>query len=240
MTPIQPLPGHAERIPPGVLPPDGDAVAADRRRRILRVTAELVGKRGYHGTTVELIVRRARMGRPAFNSHFPDKEAAFLALFQGAAGRVERLLHRAAGVGSTGDDGDGAGERPWPERVQAALLAFFAEIDAEPLIARACLVEVLTAGPAAVERYERALHDVAHPILFPGRALNPHATRLSDSLEDTLAGGIAWIVYQRLVAGEAERIPALLPEALEFVLLPYLGEKEAAPIVSACVEEASA
>ncbi len=126
------------------------------------------------------------------------------------------------------------------ERVQAALLAFFAEIDAEPLIARACLVEVLTAGPAAVERYERALHDVAHPILFPGRALNPHATRLSDSLEDTLAGGIAWIVYQRLVAGEAERIPGLLPEALEFVLLPYLGEEEAAPIVSACVEEASA
>ena len=37
-----------------------------------------------------------------------------------------------------------------------------------------------------------------------------------------------WSAYQRLIVGEADRIEALLPEAIEFVLRPYLGEAEAA------------
>jgi hypothetical protein len=33
---------------------------------------------------------------------------------------------------------------------------------------------------------------------------------------------------QRLVAGEAGKLRALLPETLEFLLRPYVGEEEAA------------
>jgi AcrR family transcriptional regulator len=213
---IQPLPGHAERTPPGELPVDRDAAAEDRRRRILTAVAELVSKRGYHATTLDLIVRRAHVGYPAFYKCFADKEAAYLALFDAAAARAERLIRDAASPEPA---------RPWPEAVAAALSALFDAIAEHPLLARACLVEVMTAGSAAVARYEQALHALAR-ILLPGRRFNPRAAELSDTLEDTLAGGVAWIVYQRLVAGEVERIPALLPETLEFVLMPYLGEAE--------------
>jgi AcrR family transcriptional regulator len=218
---LHPLPGHAARTPAGGLPVPREAADQDRRRRILAATAELVAKRGYHATTLDLIVRRARIGYPAFYKSFCDKEAAFLALFDKAAARVERLMHEA--VASCAD-------RPWPESAATVLRALFTEIASQPIVARACLVEVLTAGAAAVSRYEAALREM-RPVLLPGRNFNPRAEELSDTLEDTLASGVAWIVYQRLVAGEAERLPELLPEALEFVLLPYLGEAETARAV---------
>lgn len=224
MNPLQPLPGHAERTPPGESPVPRDAAAADRRRRILAATGELVAKRGYHATTLELIVRRARVGYPAFYKCFADKEAVFLALFDGAAARTAATVGAAVAARA---------ERPWPERVAAALDALFDSIAASPLPARTCLVEILTAGPAAVARYEAALRAIGIPILQPGRDLNPRAAELSGALEETLAGGVAWMAYQRLVAGEADRIPSLLPEALEFVLMPYLGEEETARAVSA-------
>lgn len=218
---LKPLPGHDARTPPGELPVPRDVADEDRRRRILMATAELVAKRGYQATTLELIVRRARIGYPAFYKCFADKEAAFLALFDAASSEVDRLLSEVI---------DSCRQRPWPELVAGALRAIFASIASHPIEARACLVEVLTAGPAAVRRYEETLHSM-RPILRPGRDFNPRAGELSETLEDTLAGGIAWIAYQRLVAGEAKRLPGLLPEALEFVLMPYLGEGETAQAV---------
>ena len=38
----------------------------------------------------------------------------------------------------------------WPEQVAAALATLFDAIAERPILARACLVEVLSAGPAAV------------------------------------------------------------------------------------------
>jgi AcrR family transcriptional regulator len=217
--PLRPLPGFAERVRADGTPLPS-APADDRRDRILAATAELVAEHGYHPTTLEQIVRRAHVGWPVFYKCFADKEAAFLAVvdetFAAAAARMERAAERAAG--------------PWPARVAAALGAFLDAVAVNPDHARACLVEVLTAGPAGVARYENALQAV-RPLLREGRALNPRTAELSDTLEDTLAGAVAWIVYQRLVEDEAGEAPGLLPETLEFVLLPYLGEEETARAV---------
>ncbi len=211
------LPGKASREPPGPPPVSRDAAAADQRRRILAATAELVAEQGYQAVTMEAIVRRAKVGYATFYKSWADKEECFLALMDAAiertAGRVEDAYRREAG--------------PWPDRVGAALGELFREVAANPVVARACLVEALTAGPQAVARHEAALKRFA-PLLRPGRELNPRRELLPESLEDTLAGGIFWVVNQRLIAGEAEKLRALLPEALEFVLRPYVGEEEAA------------
>ena len=218
---LRPLPGLAERMPAGESPLPVELSPDDRRARILAATTELVAERGYHGATLEQIVRRARVGWSAFYKHFADKEAAFLAVLDGAYDAGLALLRDAAA----------RDPEPWPRSVAAALRALFAALAEHPALARACLVEALTAGPPAVGRYERALQGM-RPLLQPGRALNPRAAELSESLEETLAGGVAWIAYQRLVEDEPERIPALLPEALTFVLLPYLGEAETARAVA--------
>jgi AcrR family transcriptional regulator len=224
--PLRPLPGLERRTPPGEPPLLLDPQPEDRRARILAATAALVAERGYHATTIEQIVRRARVGWPVFYERFADKEAAFLALLEETFDTGLALLHGAAA----------RADEPWPGTLAAALRALFAGLAARPALARACLVEALTAGPAAVERYERGLQGV-RPLLLPGRTQNPRAAELSETLEDTLAGAVAWIVYQPLIAGEPERIPALLPETFEFVLLPYLGEAETAAAVERYARE---
>jgi AcrR family transcriptional regulator len=193
-----------------------DEAAADQRRRILEATAELVAEKGYQGTTIELIVRRAKVGYQTFYRSFDDREAAFLALIDEAAGVLEKRVREAYDR-----------EREWPDKVAAGLGALFETIAAFPDAARACLVEALTAGPEAAARQEAAMGQFA-PLLRPGRELNPNRAKLPETLEDTLMGGVIWVVNQRLIAGEAEKLRALLPETLEFVLRPYIGEEEAA------------
>jgi AcrR family transcriptional regulator len=211
------LPGKASRQPPGPEPVSRNAAAADQRRRILEATAELIAERGYQEMTMEEIVRRAKVGYATFYKHYPDKEAAFLALLDAA---IERTVARV-------EDAYQREEGPWADRVGAGLGVLFEDVAAHPAAARAALVEAVAAGPEAAAKHEAALKQLA-PLLRPGRELNPRQAELPESLEETLAGGIVWVLGQRLVAGEADKLRGLLPETLEFVLRPYVGEDEAA------------
>ena len=217
--PLRPLPGHAGRAPEGAVF-HLEASRDERRARILAATAELVGTQGYHATTLDQIVRRAHVGWPVFYKRFADKEAAFLALVEESFDTVLGLAAAAAA----------RNPEPWPRAVAAALRQVLLSIAADPPTARACLVEALTAGPPAVERYERALGAVSD-FLRPGREFSPHAAELVGSLEDTLASALAWIAYQRLIADQADAVPGLLGETLGLILLPYLGEEETAAAV---------
>jgi len=214
---VRALPGKASRQPPGPEPVSRAEAAADQRRRILETTADLVAEQGYPETTIEQIVRRAKVGYATFYKHFADKEEAFLALFDAATRRTMYVVEEAF------DNETG----PWPDKVGAGLGALLELTAGRPAVARACMVEALTAGPAAAARHEAALKAFV-PLLRPGRELNPRQAELPTTLEETLAGGVLWVINQRLVAGEADKIRALLPEALEFLLRPYVGEDEAA------------
>jgi AcrR family transcriptional regulator len=226
---VRALPGKASRQPPGPEPVGRDAAAADQRRRILAATAELVAEKGYQEATMEEIVRRAKVGYATFYKHFADKEAAFLALLDGA---IERSV-------SSVVDAYEREEGPWADRVGAALGALFEDVAAHPDSARAVLVEAVAAGPEAAAKHEAALKRLA-PLLRPGRELNPRRVELPESLEETLAGGIVWVLGQRLLAGEAAKLRSLLPETLEFVLRPYVGEDEAAREAGEVAEAISA
>jgi AcrR family transcriptional regulator len=210
------LPGHASRLPPGPIPASRAQVPTDQRRRILEAAADLISKRGYHGTTIELIIRRAKVGYATFYKNFSDKEECLLAIFDAAGEELRPML------AETFRAYDG----PWDEKVAATLQALFEAIAAWPNVARVCLVEALTAGPVAVARYEQALERF-EPLLRPGRELNERNADLPDTLEATLFGGVFWIAYQRLIVGEADKLLGLLPETIELVLSPYVGEAEA-------------
>jgi AcrR family transcriptional regulator len=214
------LPGRDSRTtladPPAAV--TRSSAHADQRRRILRAVGELVAKRGYGDVTVELIVKRARVSYKTFYSHFAGKEECFLELFDETMvqtrARIEAALAAESGA-------------PWPRQVVAALRALFEVLLADPLIARASIVEAPTVGPSIIERYEKAMSDLS-PLLRQGREQSPYRDELPETLEDTLAGGVLWSAYQRLIVGQAEQIESLLPDAIEFVLRPYLGEEEAA------------
>ena len=65
------------------------------------------------------------------------------------------------------------------------------------------------------------------PLLRRGREFSPHPDRASPYPRGHPRRLVIWSAYQRLIVGEADRIEALLPEAIELVLRPYIGERDA-------------
>jgi AcrR family transcriptional regulator len=182
---------------------------------------EIVAKRGYHGATIEHIVKRAGVSRLTFYEYFENREQCLLARFDEAAVELQRRMEAAAAE---------AGE--WPDQVRAALTAFLEHAVANPALARTCIVESVTVGPVAMERYERALRTFV-PLFRLGRELGEAGAELPDELEDLIIGGLVWMVHQRLLRNEIDQIGALLPTMLEFALVPYMGEKRAATFARA-------
>jgi AcrR family transcriptional regulator len=218
------LPGRQSRAtietPPAAV--TRSTAHADQRRRILRAVGELVAKRGYNDVTVELIVKRAHVSYKTFYKHFSGKEECFLALFDQVFLNAERKIRERLD----------AEDLPWAEQVALALRTLVELIVAEPIIARAVIVEAPTVGPAILDRYEQATKAFV-PLFRAGRELNPRGAELSATIEDTLAGSVFWSAYQRLIVGEAERLPEILPEVTELVLRTYLGQAEASRIARA-------
>jgi len=171
--------------------------------------AELCAEQGYEATKIADIVRRARVARKTLYDNFDGKEELFLASFDSAVedafGRVEEACKGA--------------EAGWADRVAAGLRAFLAYIAENPAAARVCLVEAISATPTASARYDAA---VQRFIELLGRNAPPE-TGLPDTLEETLVGGVAWILHQRIRRGETEQALDLTPELLDFLLSPYQG-----------------
>lgn len=82
-----------------------------------------------------------------------------------------------------------------------------------------CMIDALSATPASGARYDEALHRCVELM----RRSAPRDTGLPDTIEETLVGGVAWILNQQIRRQETERAPELLPELLEFVVSPYRG-----------------
>jgi len=189
-------------------------VAAHKRRRIMDAIAELTAEQGYEATKIADIVRRAGVARKTLYDNFEGKEDVFLAAFDAAVDEAMRRIEAECGKVEGG----------WEERIQAGLAAFLGYIAEEPALARMCMIEALSATPAATERYEDAMQRFVE---LTKRNV-PHDDRLPETIEETLIGGVAWIVYQQIRRQEAEKAEDLLPELSEFVLGPYLGAGGAA------------
>ena len=192
-----------------------DFVVYHRRARIFNGLALEASEKGYRAVTVAAIVKRAGIARNTFYENFRSKEECFLAAQQYAmATALEQVVTAAGEI----DD--------WPRRVEAGLAAFLAYVAREPALARTCMVEALAAGPAAMQSYEEALQSFVS-LFRLGRDVSPYGGDLPETLEEALIGGVFWILYQRLLLAETERIEELLPQLVEFTLTPYLGAEAA-------------
>ncbi len=136
-----------------------------------------------------------------------EKEACFAPAYGDGVERLAAVVEAAAG--SEGD---------WSARVSAGLRAGLDLLAADPALAHLLLVESLAAGRLARLEHERSLVRLAEalrpPASLPGGEVVPEETlRL-------LAGGLASHVSARVLAGEAERLPADHDLLLGFLLAP--------------------
>jgi AcrR family transcriptional regulator len=198
--------GRGERRPSG-------ALAASQRERLLAATERLIGELGCAGASIEAIVKAAGVSSVTFYEHFPDKEACFVAAFDRAVGESRDALVGRAPV-----------ELPWPDQVRERLRVLLETIEAEPGRARMCLVEAQMGGPALSARYD-AMLDAAARWLRRGRDLDSAPSDLSDAVEEATAGGIAWLLRERLE--RCEGVGELREKLVEIALSPYAGDGNA-------------
>jgi AcrR family transcriptional regulator len=218
---MESLPGHLERLPSGGDAERAQMLVCTQRERILVAFYELVAKRGYRATTIELVVKRAGVSRVTYYENFENREDCLRAVFEICTGEIAERIASA---------GDGR-ELPWPEQAAAGIASILDYVAENPALSRTCFVEAMTAGPAAVTHYEQVLRGFAR-YLETGRKFAEPGIVFPENLEDTIVGGVVWMIHQRLLHGEADRIPELLPTMVEFALAPYLGERAAAEVAA--------
>jgi len=171
--------------------------------------AELTAEKGYEATKIADLVKRAGVARKTLYDNFDGKEEVFLATFDAAVEEVSGRIETAVAT----IDGD------WQQRVEAALGALLEWVAERPALARLCVVEAVSATPAASTRYEETVQRCVESL----RHGAPTEAGLPATTEETLVGGVAWILHQRIRRGGAEQASELWPELTDFVLSPYQG-----------------
>lgn len=184
-------------------------IAGHKRRRMMDAIAELTAAQGYEATKIADIVRRAAVARKTLYDNFDGKEDLFLSAVDSTFGEMRAAVEEACA------DGDGSGG----EGIVAGLEALLDFIAEHPAASRMCMVEAISATPSSARLYDAAMRDFVE--LLRRRA--PKDADLPETIEESLVGGVAWILQLQIRRGEAERIAELLPELSQFVLSPYLG-----------------
>lgn len=192
-----------------------EQVAAHQRERLIAGMAAAVAEHGYQAVTITHITSAARVSRRVFYEHFDSTEELFLAAFEVVITHLRQLIEEAI-----------ADIEDWPHRVVAGLRALLGFLDAEPDLARLCLVDSITAGPAVSKHFRDTLNGFA-PLLEAGRVERDNPRPLPDSTEESLLGALASMLSRSIAFGDATKLPQLLPDLVEFVLMPYLGPEEA-------------
>jgi hypothetical protein len=119
-----------------------------------------------------------------------------------------------------------ASEVEWPAQVAAGIRAALAFGAAEPAATQVLTNEAMAGGKAGFARYDRMIEHFA-AALRRGRTQRPEGEWLPEITEKTMVGGVAMLIAQRLTFDRYVELPALAPEAIQFVLTPYLGAADA-------------
>lgn len=209
-----------ERLPRGRHGLPREFIAQNQRQRLLSALAECLEEKGYEGTTVSAIGKRAGVSKSDFYKQFESKDACFVAAYDDAVERIRGAVLAAC-----------AERKEWATGVLAALGALLDLLAAEPAQAQLVLVEGLRAGRGVYDRYQVALQSFV-PYLTDGAPTPESGSRPPQATDEAVVGGIASLLARRVLAGETETMPGLLPEIAEFALTPYLGTVEARRIIS--------
>jgi AcrR family transcriptional regulator len=144
------------------------------------------------------------VSRAAFYAHFAGKEDCFLA----ATGEGRRLMFGRA-VSAARAVPAGAPDEEVPRAACRAFLAFLAD---EPSFARAFYVDMLTAGPLAVERFDAGTRQFAglnRTWHERARTRHPEWPAVPGEAYLALAGASAGLVRSMVRSGRTDALPDL-------------------------------
>ncbi len=108
---------------------------AATRRRLLDAAARVLSQRGYHGASVDDIVRESGTSKGAFYFHFPSKEEMFFGLVDDLASLITNRIDTAV-----------TGQHGFDSKVDSALRSVFDVVSSHRTIAKLVLLDVVGIG----------------------------------------------------------------------------------------------
>jgi AcrR family transcriptional regulator len=171
-----------------------------QRRRLLLAIGEVVGESGLEAGTVGRVCEQAGVSRRTFYELFEDREGCLLAAFDQA---IERMTRQVAPAYTRGER--------WRERIRGALSLLLEHFDAEPDVARLCVIEAPRAGPQLLERRRHVLEALASAV-DEGRAEARAASDPPPLTAQGVVGGALAVIHARLLACPRPR--GCLPPAM--------------------------
>ena len=148
------MPDSAPPVPRGRHAPPLEVRLERQRARLFSAAAAVFARVGYAEASAEAISREAGMSKATFYEHFANKEECILALFDAAANGVYDGVAVSMATGESSD-----------LRVRQGVRAFLTALVAFPDHARTLLVEIIGAGPRAMERRDGVLQGFADLIV---------------------------------------------------------------------------
>ena len=188
--------------------------AASERAQLIEALIEVAAERGYMDTSIELVLTRAGLDRPAFDRHFRGKYDCFLSAWQEMNEECMASLMHA--YNSAQD---------WPDRLRAVAHEVVGSLCDEPNRANFA-VEVLAAGDAARARRDMTMRVIAS-LIDAGRKEMDDPESVPHTTAEALAGSAYGQVYAKVVRGDTEDLPQLVPQLMSAAVMPYLGVEAA-------------
>lgn len=213
---------------------------ASQRGRLIDAMAQVVAEKGYAATTVADVVERAGVSRRTFYEQFTDKEACFLAAYDVGLEVVIGRIKQAVEVSPSRLTPPASGGRPpapgpsagWRDQARSGVEAFLDLLASEPAFARALQLEILTAGPAALERRTAMLamfSAVWRGVHERARAEDPGLPPLPDEVFAVLTAGLEELVRECIRTRGTEALPDLAEPILRAVLAVLGGVNPPSP-----------
>jgi AcrR family transcriptional regulator len=186
-------------------------VAEIQRARIVNAMIEVVALYGYGSSSVERIVRRARISRTTFYALFDSREDCFYAAFEGAVRQLRSVMDEAY-----------RREDSWREGVRASLAAMLTLFDSEPSLAQLLVVEAMTGCTRVLRLRARTLDGIAK-VVDRGRAEYDRAEDLPALTAEGAVGAVFAVIHKRLVERGPEPLIELHGSLTSLLMLPYAG-----------------
>lgn len=187
----------------------GGAASAERAR-IIEALIEVAAESGYLGTSIEAVIARAGVGRPAFDRHFRGKYDCFLTAWQEIN---EECMERMLAAYNSHED--------WADRLRAVACEVVDGLRQNPSRA-AFAVEVLAAGDAARARRDMTMRVIVS-LIDAGRREMSDPEAVPRTTAEALAGSAYGQIYAKVVQGAMDELPALIPQLMSAAVMPYLG-----------------
>jgi AcrR family transcriptional regulator len=183
----------------------GGHVAEMQRRRVLLAFVEVLAEQGLENASVGRVCKRAGVSRRTFYELFDDRDKCLLAALDEA---VERLAQPVLAAYET--------ENSWRERIRGALTVLLERLDAEPDVARMCVVETLKAGPLVAERRAAVLAAFVAAV-EKGRGESRRGSEPPPLTGQGVVGGVLSVIHARLLdrppAPRSSEVPVAVASA---------------------------